>query len=120
VLGAFNNGNQVDVIYADFKKAFDGVIHITLIKILKASGFWELLLSWFNSYLKNRIHYVKVFGIKSEVNNIPPCIPQGGHLSSILFSLFINNKHFIRNSRFLMFVDDLKIFLVIRCINYCQ
>lgn len=94
---------------------------MTLIKILKASGFGEPLLSWFSSYLTNRIHYAKVFGIKSEVNNIPSGVPQGSHLSPILFFLFINNiKHVIQNSNFLMFADDLRIFLEIRCINDCH
>jgi retron-type reverse transcriptase len=91
------------------KKTFDRVNHITLIKILKASGFGEPFLSWVSSYLTNRIHYVKVLDIKSEVNIIPSGVLQKGHLSPILFSLFINNiKHVIRNRRFLMFVDDLK------------
>jgi hypothetical protein len=118
VLDAFNNGNQVHVIYTDFKKAVD---RVNLIKILKAIGLGELLLSWFRSYLTNRIHHVKVFGIKYRVSNIPSGVPQGGHLSPILFALFINNiKHVIRNSRFLMFVDDLKIFNEIRCINDCH
>jgi hypothetical protein len=44
VFDACNNGNQVDIIYVDFKKAFDRVNYITFIKILKASGFGIIIL----------------------------------------------------------------------------
>jgi hypothetical protein len=85
------------------------------------SGFGEPLLSWFGSYLKNRKKYVKVFGYKSAICNIPSGVPQGGHLSLLLFSLFINiTKSVIRNSKFLLFADDLKLFLKIRCESDCQ
>jgi hypothetical protein len=116
VFEAFTSGNQVDVIYIDFRKAFDRVDYKTLLKILMDSGFGELLLSWFGSYLKNRKQYVKVFGYKSAICNIPSGVPQEGHLSPLIFSLFINSiKSVIRNSKFLLFSDDLKLFLKICC-----
>ncbi|KAF0773710.1 Uncharacterized protein FWK35_00000660 [Aphis craccivora] len=46
-----------------------------------ASGFVEPPISWFNSFLLNRQHWVKVFGIKSNVFPSTPGVPQGGHLS---------------------------------------
>jgi len=51
VYNAFKNHSQVDVIYTDFKKAFDSVNHELLICVLRASGFGEPLLSLFSSYL---------------------------------------------------------------------
>jgi len=105
---------QVDVIYTDFCKDFDRVNHKTLLKILLDYGFGEPLLSWLGYFLNNRKQYVKVFGSKSEICNIPSGVPQGGHLSPILFSLSVNSvKTVIRNSKFLLFADDLKLFLKI-------
>lgn len=121
VFEAFAGDNQVDVIYTDFCKAFDRVNHKTLMKVLLDSGFGEPLLSWLGSYLNNRKQYVKVLGSKSEIFTIPSGVPQGGHLSPLLFSLFINSvKAVIQNSKFLLFADDLKLFLRVSCIKDCQ
>jgi len=80
-----------------------------LMKILESNGFGEPLLSWFRSYLTNHTQYIKVFGVMSELNFVPPGMPQRGHLSPILFFLFINSiKCVIHNSQFLLFADDLK------------
>lgn len=54
VFDAFSQNSQVDVVYTDFKKAFDLVNHCVLVKILKKMGFGEPLLTWFRSYLSLR------------------------------------------------------------------
>uniref|UniRef100_A0A2S2Q917 RNA-directed DNA polymerase from mobile element jockey n=1 Tax=Sipha flava TaxID=143950 RepID=A0A2S2Q917_9HEMI len=111
VLEAFENRSQVDVIFTDFVKAFDRVDHAILIDILYKSGFGEPILSWFKSYLSDRVQWVKVLGSKSAVVPVPSGVPQGGHLSPLLFSLFINGiTKAVPNCRFLMFADDLKLF----------
>jgi hypothetical protein len=121
VFDAFAKKNQVDVIYTDFSKAFDRVNYAVLMKVLASNGFGEPLLSWFSSYLSDRKQFVKVFGIKSQVLNTPSGVPQGGHLSPLLFILFINDiKKVIRHSKFLLFADDLKLFLEIRSVHDCQ
>lgn len=92
VFNAFTNGNQMNVIYTNFRKAFDKVNRITMIKMLVSSGFGEPLLSWVNSYLTNCIQYIKVFGIMYEVlfrvSNIPSGVSRGDTFpqSSSLFS----------------------------------
>lgn len=45
---------QTDVIYTDFSKAFDSVNHSILLNKLHLCGIFDLLLSWFNSYLSDR------------------------------------------------------------------
>lgn len=47
-------GFQIDVIFTDFKKAFDKVQINVLIKVLKSYGVDGSLLSWISSYLTHR------------------------------------------------------------------
>lgn len=57
-------GLQVDIIYADFQKAFDGVDHKILLHKLNNLGFSESLLALFTSYLKDKQQYVDYKGFK--------------------------------------------------------
>ena len=90
---SFKKRSQVDVAYTDLAKAFDTVNHRVLLRILEASGFGEPLLSWFGSFLTNRKQWVKLFGVKSNIFSSTSGVPQGGHLSPILFLLFVNSVH---------------------------
>jgi len=118
VLEAVEKHIQVDVIYTDFAKAFDRVNHGSLIDALYKSGFGEPLLSWFKSYLSDRVQWVKVFGCKSSISKVSSGVP---HLSPILFSRYVNGiKGVIKNCEFLMFADDLKLFRKIENLSDCS
>ncbi|KAL4132516.1 hypothetical protein QTP88_009654 [Uroleucon formosanum] len=67
VLEAVEKHIQVDVIYTDFTKAFDRVDYGCLIDALYKSGFGDPLLSWFKSYLSDRVQWVKVFRCKFSI-----------------------------------------------------
>jgi hypothetical protein len=121
IYDAFKNHSQVDVIYTDFKKAFDSVNHEILIRVLSASGFGEPLISWFSSYLCDRYFVVKVFDVNSNVFLSPSGVPQGGHLSPLLFSLFVNSASIVLNScKLLCFADDMKLFMQINSLDDCH
>ena len=47
-------GYGVDVIYLDYKKAFDSVPHCHLMRKLKAYGIDGTLLLWFENYFSGR------------------------------------------------------------------
>ncbi|KAL4097682.1 hypothetical protein QTP88_022414 [Uroleucon formosanum] len=121
VFDSFKKRSQVDVVYTDLAKAFDTVNHSVLLRILETSGFGEPLLSWFGSFLVNRLQWVKLFGIKSNIFSSTSGVPQGGHLSPILFLLFVNS---VRNAlplcKLLCFADDMKLFMEINSAADCE
>jgi len=61
-----DRGVQIDVIYTDFKKAFDTVSHQGLISKLKAYNFNSALLRWIQDFLCNRKQRVVVSGNYSD------------------------------------------------------
>ena len=55
---AQNAGNSVDVIYLDFAKAFDNVVHSKFLLKLAAYGISGNLLAWIKCFLTDRFHCV--------------------------------------------------------------
>jgi len=77
--------SQVDTIFTDFFKAFNSVDHGNLIHILDKLGIGNLFLSWFHSYVTDRWQFVNLFGVSFKRFMVTTGIPQGGHLSPLLF-----------------------------------
>jgi len=121
IFEAFKAHSQVDVIFTDFCKAFDRVDHYILQRVLQATGFGEPLLLWFCSFIDGRKQFVITHGVSSDILIISSGVPQGGHLSPLLFSVFLNSiNHSLNHARLLAFADDLKIFYRINSLNDCH
>ncbi|KAE9522544.1 hypothetical protein AGLY_017065 [Aphis glycines] len=107
ILEAFKAHSQVDVIFTDFSKAFDSVDHHILLCVLKATGFGELLLSWYCSFINDRKLFFKIHGVSSDILPIFSGVPQGGHHPSpLLFSVFLNSiSSRLKYARLLAFAD---------------
>lgn len=98
-----------DIVYLDFRKAFDSVSHSILLSKLQSMGITSQLLNWFRAYLKNRTQLVSVNGQLSGLLPVTSGVPQGSILGPLLFLIYINDLpgsvHF---SRPFLFADDTK------------
>lgn len=114
------NGGQIDTAYTDFAKAFDKVSHKILLKKIDEFPLNNCTKSWIYSFLTKRMQVVSVNGFKSNVILPTSSVPQGGILSPLLFSLFINDLPRRLKCISLLFADDCKIFNLINTIDDCR
>jgi hypothetical protein len=78
-----------EVIFINVFKVIHTVPHNLLVDELVRLGIVESLLSWFRSYLSNRRQFVYSNSISSSLVDGTSGIPQGGHLNSLLFCLYV-------------------------------
>lgn len=114
ISGWVDNQEPVDVIYLDFKKAFDRVSHQLLLHKLQAYGVDGNLLKWIEDWLCGRVQRVVVKGSVSEWVDVTSGVPQGSVLGPILFTIFINDIDDGLINRILKFADDTKTFGKVR------
>ena len=88
ILKNLNSGNEVDVIYLDYAKAFDKVDHKILLAKLWKYGIRGKLYRWIHSFLSGRYQTVVVEGSKSIFKEVTSGVPQGTVLAAILFILY--------------------------------
>lgn len=82
-------GKGANVLFVDFKSAYDSVHHDLLWHILSVMGFPPQLINVLRDWLGSRVGRIKLDGELSEPFPMTMGVPQGGPLSTTLWNLFI-------------------------------
>ena len=106
--------NVVAAAFVDFKKAFDSVSHETSLRKLEIKfGITGGLLEWIKSYWSERMQFIVLNGVASDLLPVTAGIPQGSVLGSTIFTLFTNDSPAaVRSGSLFMYADDTSIFCV--------
>lgn len=105
-----DSGSPWDVIYLDFRKAFDTVPHRRLLNKLSAYGIKGPVLNWIKDFLLNRKQKVTINGCTSKWENVTSGIPQGSVLGPVLFIIYINDLPDVIQNLSKIFADDTKMY----------
>ena len=104
---SLNANKKVLAVYIDFKKAFDTISHVILIKKLETFGFDKSVINWFRSYLSERKQHTIANGRLSTWKEVTYGVPQGSILGPLLFLLYVNDLPSINlNSDIGLYADD--------------
>ena len=108
----------MDVVYLDFRKAFDSVPHYLLLSKLWRIGITGNLWKWFEAYLSSRTQCVSINNQHSNFLPVLSGVPQGSILGPQLILIYVDNLPLSASfSTLLLFADDTKCFRPIRCHN---
>ncbi|KAG6457203.1 hypothetical protein O3G_MSEX010168 [Manduca sexta] len=100
----------VVLILVDFSNAVNIVSHDILLANLFHLMISPTALNWFSSYLQGRQQLVRLDDSSSSWRDIDRGVPQGGILSPLLFTIFINLLTQNLQCAYHLYADDLQIY----------
>ena len=120
---ALRSRKAVDVIYLDFAKAFDSVVHSKLLAKLASYGINNMVLKWIEAFLIGRSQCVRIGNSSSSYRSVTSGVPQGSVLGPILFIIYVNDIVHSATSKTVfikMFADDTKLYTVLEDDSDCS
>ena len=113
-------GNGIDIIFLDYRKAFDTVPNQRLLTKLHQAGITGKILNWIKSFLQHREMRVVVNGHCSSSTQVTSGVPQGFVIGPLLFLIYVNDLPDWIKSEMRMFADDTKIWKKITELKDCS
>ena len=100
----------MDVVFLDFRKAFDKVPHKRLMRKVRDLGIQGNVAAWIENWLAGRRQRVIVNGVPSDSTAVISGVPQGSVLGPLLFVIYINNDlNLALSSKVSKFAADTKL-----------
>ena len=94
-------------IFLNLSKVFDTLDHEILLNKLQYYGIKDVALYLFSRYLSDRFQFVEMDGFRSDLLNIATGVSQGSILGPLLFIIYVNDMHSIRDKfNFIAYADD--------------
>ena len=84
-----HNKKAIDIVYIDYSRAFDSLVHSKLLIKLSSYGISHELFGWIKCFLEGRTQSVSIDGHVSTPLDVVSGVVQGSNLGPLLFILFI-------------------------------
>ena len=102
-----DDGYLSGTLLVDLSRAFDTVFHKVLLPELSEIGCTANTLSWFGSYLNERLQRVILGSETTDWLEVSRGVPQGSSLSPLLFNIYMRKLPSTYPSRITQFTDDI-------------